>query len=264
MKDWLKKNRGLLIALGITLAIIVYGSYGLANKKELIVGMIPLTILMAWLFVARFETTLLLMALLTPFAINVALFQEMELSLPVEPMMILFTVMFFFRVLVDKTYDKQLLRHPVSRLLLASLAWMSITSATSEMPWVSIKYTLARIWFVVPFFFAAVQIFKSHKRIRQFYWAYAIGLAIIILITTSKTLGNFSDLQTMHRVMKPFYNDHTAYGCVIALMLPVAFYFLFQKVKGDKKDGKAIATNLLQHILHIAFFILLCVGLVLS
>lgn len=264
MKDWLKKNRGLLIALGITLAIIVYGSYGLANKKELIVGMIPLTILMAWLFVARFETTLLLMALLTPFAINVALFQEMELSLPVEPMMILFTAMFFFRVLVDKTYDKQLLRHPVSRLLLASLAWMSITSATSEMPWVSIKYTLARIWFVVPFFFAAVQIFKSHKRIRQFYWAYAIGLAIIILITTSKTLGNFSDLQTMHRVMKPFYNDHTAYGCVIALMLPVAFYFLFQKVKGDKKDGKAIATNLLQHILHIAFFILLCVGLVLS
>ena len=62
----------------------------------------------------------------------------------------------------------------------------------------------------------------------MFYWAYAISLAAVVALTTAKTLGGFSDLQLMHRVMRPFYNDHTAYGCVIALMLPLAVYYVFE------------------------------------
>ena len=52
----------------------------------------------------------------------------------------------------------------------------------------------------------------------MFYWAYAIGLAVVVAITTAKTLGGFSDLQLMHRVMRPFYNDHTAYGAALAFI----------------------------------------------
>ena len=106
---------------------------------------------------------------------------------------------------------------------------------------------------MVPFFYAAAQIFRSRDRIRQFFWAYAIGLGVVILIATSKTLGNFSDLQTLHRVMKPFYNDHTAYGCAIALMLPAAFYFIFSK----RRTGW-------QRVLTLLLFAGLCVGLFFS
>ena len=248
MKDWLKKNSGLLIALAVTMAFIVGESYVMYNMGDASVAMIPLALLTVWFFLARLEIGLLCMALLTPFAVNMALLPGMELSLPVEPMMI-----FFFRVLVNKSYDMRLLRHPVSLLLLASLGWMLVTSITSEMPWVSFKYFLARVWFVVPFFFAAAQIFKSQRRIRQFFWAYAIGLGAVILIATSKTLGNFSDLQTLHRVMKPFYNDHTAYGCAIALMMPTAFYFIFShSMKGWRR------------VLSLLLFAGLCVGLFFS
>ena len=57
--------------------------------------LVPLALLVVWLFVVRLETGLLTMALLTPFAINTALLPGMELSMPVEPMMILFTFFFF-------------------------------------------------------------------------------------------------------------------------------------------------------------------------
>ncbi|MBP5340793.1 MAG: O-antigen ligase family protein [Bacteroidales bacterium] len=221
------KNKGLIAALVLTAVFIAAEALVFYWKGGYTMTLVPLALLVVWLFVVRFETGLLTMALLTPFAINMALIPGMELSMPVEPMMILFTLMFFFRVLVARNYDLRILRHPVSLLLLASLAWMLITSCTSRMPWVSFKYLLARIWFVVPFFFAATQIFRNRDRIRQFYWAYAIGLGVIILIATSKTLGNFSNLQTLHRVMRPFYNDHTAYGCAIALLLPASVYFIF-------------------------------------
>lgn len=253
MMQWLKKNSGLLAALALTVLFIVGEALVMYWKGGFLMALIPLGLLVAWLFYVRFETGLLLMALLTPFAINVALFPKMELSMPVEPMMILFTLMFFFRVLVHKNYDLRILRHPVSLLLLASLAWWLVTSCTSRLPLVSFKYLLARIWFVVPFYFAAVQIFRNHTRIRQFFWAYAIGLGIVILIATSKTLGNFSDLQTLHRVMRPFYNDHTAYGCAIALMLPASVYFIFSH---SHRGWRRVLTLLL--------FAGLCVGLFFS
>ena len=253
MMQWLKKNSGLLAALALTVLFIVGEALVMYWKGGFLMALIPLGLLVAWLFYVRFETGLLLMALLTPFAVNVALLPQMELSMPVEPMMILFTLMFFFRVLVHKNYDLRILRHPVSLLLLASLAWWLVTSCTSRLPLVSFKYLLARIWFVVPFYFAAVQIFRNHTRIRQFFWAYAIGLGIVILIATSKTLGNFSDLQTLHRVMRPFYNDHTAYGCAIALMLPASVHFIFSH---SHRGWRRVLTLLL--------FAGLCVGLFFS
>lgn len=253
MAAWLKENKGVLLTLALTLLFLAAEALVFYYKGGFLVSLVPLGLLVVWLFVRRFEEGLLSMALLTPFAVNVALMPGMELSMPVEPMMILFSLMFFFRVLVAHNYDMRLLRHPVSILLLASLTWMAVTSCTSALPWVSFKYTLARIWFVVPFFYAAAQIFRSRDRIRQFFWAYAIGLGVVILIATSKTLGNFSDLQTLHRVMKPFYNDHTAYGCAIALMLPAAFYFIFSK----RRTGW-------QRVLTLLLFAGLCVGLFFS
>lgn len=252
MRDWILNHKRLLLALGLTAAFVAANSVLLFYGKYQM-SLLPLGLLVVWLFVVKFETGLLCMALLTPFAINVALFPGMELSMPVEPLMILFTLMFFFRVLATRSYDLRLLRHPVSLLVLASLAWMVVTSCTSELPWVSFKYTLARVWFLVPFFFAAAQIFANRTRIREFFWAYAIGLGVVILIATSKTLGNFSDLQTLHRVMKPFYNDHTAYGCVIALFLPVAVHFIFS----HSHRG-------LRRVLSLLLFALLCVGLFFS
>ena len=235
MSHWLQKNRTAVIAVALTLLFAVADGYFLLNDN-LLLSLLPLVGLVVLLFVVRFETALLCMALLTPFAVDFAFFPKMELSMPVEPMMILFTLMFFFRVLVSRSYDRRLLRHPVTLCLLASLAWMFVTACFSQLPLVSFKYWLARIWFVTPFFFAAAQLFRDHTRIRQFFWCYAIGLIAVILLATAKTVGNFSDLQTLHRVMRPFYNDHTAYGCVIALFLPAMFGFLFSReVRGWKR-----------------------------
>ena len=249
---WLQEHKAAVIAIVVTLLFAVANSV-LLLKDFYYLSLVPLAGLVLLLFVVRFETGLLCMALLTPFAIDMALMPKMELSMPVEPMMILFTLLFFFRVLASRSYDLRLLRHPVSIALLASLAWMFITGCTSTLPLVSFKYLLARLWFVVPFFFAAAQIFRDRRRIRQFFWCYAIGLIAVVCIATAKTVGNFSDLQTLHRVMCPFYNDHTAYGCVIALFLPAAFYFIFSR--GSRGWAR---------LLFFGIFALLVVGLFFS
>ena len=229
MRQKAKSNKGLWPALVLTALFVVAQAAVTYYNGSQVLSLVPIGLLVVWLYTVRLEWGLMLMALCTPFAVNMTLIPGMQLSMPVEPMMILFCFFFLFRVLVAKTYDVSVLRHPVSLLLLAQLVWWLVTCCTSRMPWVSFKYLASRLWFVIPFFFAAVPIFRNHRRISQFYWAYAIGLGVVILIATTKTLGNFSDLQTLHRVMRPFYNDHTAYGCAIALMLPASVHFIFSK-----------------------------------
>ncbi len=249
--DWYRKNRTQILAVAATLVFAVANAI-LLLKDFYYLSLIPLAGLVLLLFITRFETGLMCMALFTPFAINIALMPKMELSMPVEPMMILFTLMFFFRALASRGYDTRLLKHPVSLLMIASMVWMLITACTSKLPLVSLKYWLARLWFVVPFFFAAAQIFRNPKRIREFFWCYAIGLIAVVSIATAKTVGNFSDLQTLHRVMQPFYNDHTAYGCVIALFVPAAFYFIFSR--NSKGWGRLLSLAIMSLLLVGLFF----------
>lgn len=252
MKEWLKHNAALLTAIAVTLAYVV-ANFFLLKSDFYWLFLVPLAGLALLLFVLKFEVGLLTIALLTPFAIDFALIPGMELSMPVEPMMVLFTLMFFFRVLVEPNYDRHILRHPIAIAVLAQLAWFLITSCTSQLPVVSFKYFAARCWFVIPFFFAATQIFRNPRRIRQFFWCYAISLIAVILIATVKTMANFSDLQTLHHVMSPYYNDHTAYGCVIALFLPASCYFIFS----SRSRGW-------MRVLYLAAFALLATGLLFS
>ena len=251
-KDWLRQNRTVIIAVTVTALFFAANSL-LLLRDFYYLPMLPLAGMVLLLFVLRLEHALLAMALLTPFAVDYAFLPGMELSMPVEPMMILFTLMFLFRVLASGQYDGRLLRHPITLAVLSSLLWMFVTSCLSQLPAVSFKYLAARLWFVIPFFFACAQMFRDPKRIRQFFWCYAIGLIAVVALATAKTVGNFSDLQTLHRVMRPFYNDHTAYGCVIALFLPATFYFIFSR--GSRGWAR---------LLFLALFALLLVGLFFS
>ncbi len=253
MRDWLRRQTQLITAIGMTVLFLVANFMALSRDFYWLI-LLPLAGLVLLLFIVKLEQGLLLMALLTPFAINMEIAHSgMELSMPVEPMMMLFSLMFLFRVLIGHNYDTRLLRHPIYIVVLLSLGWMLITACTSQLPWVSIKYFIARLWFVIPFFFASAQIFRDPQRILQFFWAYAIGLITVIAIATLKTTGGFSDLQTLYRVMKPFYNDHTAYGGAIALFLPAAFYFIFSR--GSKGWSR---------LFFLALFGLLLVGLFFS
>ena len=96
---------------------------------------------------------------------------------------------------------------------------------------VSIKHFTARLWFVTIGFFLATKIFKKESRIRNFIWLYSIGMAITIIYTiTRHSMNGFSQMSA-HWVMTPFYNDHTEYGAVLAMMLPpvIGFIFMHQK-----------------------------------
>ena len=250
--DKLLANKGVVAALLFTALFAGVALHYLFDENYLVL-LVPAAMLLVWFFMMYRDESLALMALATPFAVDYALIGNMSLSMPVEPMMIVFTVVFLFQELLMRSYDKRVLRHPVSILIMLSLVWMVFTSIVSLKPVESFKYTAVRLWFVIPFFYATAQSFQKVRHIRLFYWAYALSLSVVVVITTVKTMQRFGELQMLHHVMQPFYNDHTAYGCIIALMLPLAAYFALEP-----------RTRLWKRIVAASLTVLLLVGLGLS
>lgn len=227
LKDLIVKNRTAAIALSFTLLYMLANIVLLYFNKPIGLA-IPFALLLLLFYALRLEEAFLGIALVTPWAINCNVVGDMDLSLPSEPMLILFTALFLFRALASKSYDTRILTHPISILIMLQLAWWAITACTSRIPIASFKYLTARLWFVIPLFFAGAQIFQNEKRAKQFLMCYVISLCGVIAYATTKTLGDFSDLQTLHRVMQPFYSDHTAYGCAIALCIPATLCVILQ------------------------------------
>ncbi|HXC04245.1 MAG TPA: hypothetical protein VNZ86_05790, partial [Bacteroidia bacterium] len=193
-------------------------------------NLIPFACIIIYLAFVSVDVLLQLIVFCTPFSINLS-DQEIRLglSLPTEPLMIGVMLLFFFKVLYEGKYDSRILRHPVTIALLFNLMWIFITCVTSEMPLVSFKFLLARLWFVVCFYFIAVPMFKNKKAIRRFGWLYIVPLLGVIgyTIYNHAQLGFRED--PAHWVMAPFYNDHTAYGALLAMYFPLVVSYIFNR-----------------------------------
>jgi putative inorganic carbon (HCO3(-)) transporter len=187
---------------------------------------IPIAIIIVILYLYYLDKLILLIVFLTPFAINI---KNLELgigiSLPTEPLLFGVLILFLLRSLYKNNFDGRVLKHPVSILIIINLVWLFLTSLTSSISLVSFKFFVARLWFVIPIYFIGTQLFKKFRNIKIFSWFYVIPLLGVIAYTIRNHAMHGFDEEAAHWVMTPFYNDHTAYGAVLALFIPVFIGF---------------------------------------
>jgi len=193
--------------------------------------LLPVLLVILYLYFYSLDKILLLITLLTPVAVNIMQFEfGVGVSLPTEPMMFGVVIMFILKLVFDNTFDKKIWKHPLTIIIIIQLTWIFITSLTSQIPLVSFKFLLSRLWFVIPFYIFGIHLFKRMQNIRLFIWLYVIGLLIVIFYTTYQhSLWAFNE-DAGHWVMEPFYNDHTAYGAILALYIPFLCAFAFSRV----------------------------------
>lgn len=229
-----KKN---IIFFTCTGAFVLLNSLAIM-KEILIFPFISLFLVLLYLLIFRVDWLLYLMAFITPLSVS---FEDtkvqLSLSMPSEIIMIMVSLLFICRILYDLVLDRKLLTHPVSIVIYLYLFWIFFTAITSELPVVSFKYLISRLWFIIPCYFVLIQMVKKGAlNFVAFFNCYAVGLALVVLITTVRHASyGFSEFAG-HWIMSPFYNDHTAYGAILAFMLPIAvgFFFLPKNSKWEK------------------------------
>lgn len=207
---------------------------------------LPLILVFVLLFIFSLDKIILIITFLTPLAVNVRSFDlQLGISIPTEPLMFGVLLIFLLKLFYEDSVDKKFIKHPVTIAILINLSWIFITSLTSQIPLVSFKFLLARLWFLVPFYFLGVRLFRKFENISLFIWLYIIPLSGVILYSLyNHSIAGF-DEDLGHHVMVPFYNDHTAYGAAIALFLPFIFINIFDREKTTSKRFSIFAVFVL-------------------
>lgn len=221
----------------LTVLFLSISSLFLIEKQSFVFFLLPVVLVVAYLYIVSLDTILLFITFATPLAVNISdSALGAALSVPAEPMMIGVVVVFVLVLIFKREYNRKLLFHPLSYIIYLSLLWMFVTTLTSSMPWVSLKHLLSRIWFVVPFFFVAATMFRTKQKIYQFFIIYMAALSIVVVYTLIRHLQYGFDEEAGHWVMTPFYNDHTAYGAALAMYIPVlAGFVIFPKISTAKR-----------------------------
>jgi len=172
-----------ILVYAISIAFIALNAYLIIQDKYYAL-LTPILLVFLFMYIFSLDKLILLITFLTPIAIN---YKDPELgvgiSLPAEPLMMGVLVVFLLKIFYDGGFNKKIVRHPVSIVILINLVWLLITTITSELPLVSVKFLVARLWFVVPFYFLGILLFKNTGNIKRFNWLYIIPLMAIIVYT---------------------------------------------------------------------------------
>lgn len=214
-------------------ALFIAGNSLLMYFEIYYLSLLPFVLFFTWLCFYSLEISFLLLVFLVPLSIPLREFfpgLEFNLSLPTEPLMLIMTFIFIFKILLEKTYPKAILKHPLTLAILFHIGWMFITTVSSTMPLVSLKFLSSRVWFIVNFYFIAIVVFKKPANIYRFIFLIAAGMSVVVIYSMSNLIreGLFSQ-PAAHGASSPFFNDHTSFGAIITMILLAIAGFLPKK-----------------------------------
>ncbi|HMQ05959.1 MAG TPA: O-antigen ligase family protein [Saprospiraceae bacterium] len=183
-----------------------------------VVGIIAVSLL-------RVQELYLVLAIVLPISVEKTITFGLSTDFPSESIMWILTLIFPFYVALHykQEYYKHL-QHPVSLLILVTFLWLIPVTFASSNIFLSVKFTLAKIWYLIVFFYFFLWVFKSQKNIRQFYKLLLISLSLIICVVIVRQFQDGFLFTEVNRAVFPFFRNHVSYAIMMGALLPYVWY----------------------------------------
>ena len=119
--------------------------------------------------------------------------------------------------------DNKFYRHPLFYFLVAHILWIAFTCIFSQEPFLSIKYLLAKTWYIIPFIFF-LQIFLQQKRsLLMIILCLVIPMCFVVLQAIVRHASFGFMFESVNKTVVPFFRNHVNYGAMLACMFPLVF-----------------------------------------
>ncbi|SDX36504.1 O-antigen ligase family protein [Hymenobacter psychrophilus] len=160
-----------------------------------------------------------------PFSREISLSGSLSLDVPSEPLMLVLSGCVGASLLMRRhRLPVRELTHPLLIILGLMLLWSVVSAFFSVDSTKSIKYLLAKGWYLTPFVLGTLLLLRRPTdlwRITTLYTAGAAFTVVVILLNQASRGFAFDETQwAVHN----FYRNHVIYATVLALLLPFIFY----------------------------------------
>jgi O-antigen ligase len=210
--------------LGFVALLVLGGALaGLRQQPELLLPAlaVPSLVLVAirwqWLYYGLFLTL--------AFSREMALGGQ-KMDVPSEPLMLALLACVPLVLLLGRGGLRQLAprewRHPLLVLPLMLLAWAIIDTSFSVDKTKSIKYLLAKCWYLAPFLLGSLLVLRRPADFWRLAACYVGGAFVSLLWVLPRHASIGFSFAKTNWAIQPFYVNHVVYATTLALLLPFA------------------------------------------
>jgi len=208
--------------LGSITLILVFAA--LATEAYFLLAL-PLFIAGAWVTLADYKKVFYLLFISIPISTDIDLPGGIALNFFTEPLQLLLTALVFLLVLQKgNSISSKYITHPISISLLIHVAWIAITVYFSGDLMLSVKYLLAKIWYIVPAFYLTIKLVESVKDVKTIIWCTLLPLLFTIAVILIRHAAIGFSFDGVNYILGPFYSNHVLYASMIAVCFPFVWF----------------------------------------
>lgn len=188
----------------------------------------PAGLALVWLTIVDVRKLFFLMIASIPISTEVTLPGGLGTDLPSEPLMWLLTlagIAWFSRNW--RQVDVRFFRHPITLALFAHLFWLIICVASSQNFLISFKSMLAKGWYVTVFYFWAGRFLNTERDFKTLVWCFFTPLLVGTISVVYRHAGYGFSFESINGCLEPFFRNHVAYACILAIFLPFAWFGVY-------------------------------------
>jgi O-antigen ligase len=199
--------------------------------------LIPAILIITYWTILDFRSVYYLLWCCIPFSLEIELPGGFATNLPNEPLMVGFLLVSILLLATNphKILKSRFLKHPITLFLGLHLGWMFICVLHSEAPITSIKFFLAKLWYVATFYFMSGWILKQKVDLLKLSWIVFVPLSIAVVLTLIRHVPSGFAFEQSNYVMQPYFRNHVDYACLLALFTPFIFWMRQESRVGSTK-----------------------------
>ena len=181
----------------------------------------PFTLLVGVYLVQYPSQLFYLLVLSIPWSIEYNFNQTLGTDLPDEPLMLLASVSILFFVAYRwRTVQSEKL-HPLLILVVLQFIWTTITVVTSTDLLVSIKYLLAKGWYLLAFLVLPLYVLYDGRKLRKTAVLLCASMMVVTIIILIRQASGDWKFATVSEAVKPFFRNHVNYSSLLVFMVPL-------------------------------------------
>ena len=237
----------------VYISIVLLSTVGYVYSQSPIVFAIPLALLVIAAIYDDVTRLFYGIMMVLPFSMEFY-FDGVGLGtdLPSEPLMIMLAAVTILMMLQSNfSLPLSYVYHPIWLWLTLHFFWILVTTMNSTFPIISLKFLLAKIWYIVSFFIFPLIFAKSYTDIIKAYkYVSIIVFVSIIIVLIRHSFEGFS-FASSYDVVRPFYRNHVSYASISVICLP--FVWAFYRVNIYQKRHSFLWIAIIMFVIGIYF-----------
>jgi O-antigen ligase len=189
---------------------------------------VPVGVYAVPLFLEKPVRLFYLLLLCIPFSTELMVTDTLGTDFPDELLMLCLSAVILLMYANDISLaETSFFRHPLFAILLLHVGWICIATFYSENVMLSVKYLLAKSWYIIAFVLG-IQLFVRTRSQMTFIAMVLVAASLFVAMQSIIRHATYGfTFESIKYVLKPFFRNHVVYAAWLACMVPPLIAMIF-------------------------------------